>query len=117
MQSITSQLIELATDVHLAELLRAVRKDSSGEVQQWLPLCSLEALNSRCAPHGGVGPFALCASPLWLACYRGDHATASELLRSGRCDVNAVACACPGGGRAKGCELGGQSVLHVAVSA
>lgn len=101
----------------MSELLRAVRKEiGSAEVQQRLSLCSLEALNSRCAAHGGAGPFALSAPPLWLACYRGDHASAQTLLRSGRCDVNAVACSCSGGGRAKDCELGGQSVLHVAVS-
>ena len=114
MNTLASQIKELATDVHLAELLRAVRKESA-EVPQLVSLCSLEALNSHCAPHGGTGPFALSAPPLWLACYRGDRATARELLRTGRCDVNAVACGCSGGGRAKDCKLGGSSVLHVAV--
>ena len=117
MVAITSQLKELAADVHLSELLRAVRKGSgSAEVQQWLSHCSLEALNSRCAPHGFSGPFALSAPPLWLACYRGDHASVQALLQSGECAVNAVSCACPGAGRPKGCALGGQSVLHVAAS-
>lgn len=103
--------------MHLAELLRSVRKgERTAEVHQWMSQCSLEALNSRSAAHGSAGPFALCAPPLWLACYRGDHATAQELLKSGHCDVNAVACGCSGEGRAKDCTVGGQSVLHVAVS-
>lgn len=88
---------------------------SSAEVQQWVPHCSLEALNSRCAPHGALGQFALCAPPLWLACYLSDHATVRELLRSGRCDTNPVACGCSGGGHAMDCEHNGQSVVHVAV--
>ena len=115
--TLASQFKELASDVHLAELLRAVRRGSSGaEVQQWISRCDLAALNSRCAPHGSTGLFALCAPPLWLACYRSDHAVVQEMLRSGRCDANAVACGCSGKGRAGDCSLGGQSALHVAVS-
>lgn len=82
-------------------------------------MCSTAALDSRTAPHGSKGPFALCAPPLWLACYRRDHATAEVLLRhSGGdlLDADAVACSCSGEGRAKDCTVGGQSVLHVAVS-
>ena len=103
--------------MHLSELLRTVQNPrcSSAEVQQWVPHCSLEALNSRCAPHGALGQFALCAPPLWLACYLSDHATVRELLRSGRCDTNPVACGCSGGGHAMDCEHNGQSVVHVAV--
>jgi hypothetical protein len=70
-------------------------------------------------PHGSTGPFGLCAPPLWLACYRRDYATAETLLRhwaGGTLDADAVACSCAGKGRARDCAIGGQSVLHVAVS-
>ena len=119
MSTLASQFKELASDLHAMELLRAVRKGGNkAEVEKWLSLCSVQGLDSRCASHSGTGPFVLCASPLWLACYRGDRATVETLLRysGGKLDADAVACGCAGNGRAKDCTVGWQSVLHVAVA-
>ena len=114
--TLATQLQDLAGEVHAGELLRAVRKGDVLGVQRYAALCNREAINCRCASHGGSGPFSLCAPPLWLAVYRRDQSTVSTLLENGQCDANATSEMCPGEGRARDCPIGGSSVLHVAIS-
>ena len=103
---------ELASEVHLAELTTAVRHGDAKAVACWGEKCAPGVLDRRCSRHWG-GFFAVCATPLWLACYRGDNELAATLLRHGA-DANAISTACAGSGRT--CEVSGLAALHVAVS-
>ena len=105
---------DLASDVHLAELLRAVRRSKGADISQHGELCR-DRIDARAQRHCSGCSFVLSAPPLWLACYRGDIEIVTALLRHGA-DADATAENCDGGGIGQRCKHGGQSALHVAVS-
>ena len=112
--NVTSGIRSLASDVHAAELERAVRRQDGASITHWAALCATTegGLDCRSGAHsvkGGI--FALSAPPLWLAAYRGDHVLVELLLRhSASPDCISEAC----GGRH--CGVGGTSALHSAVA-
>ena len=106
---LTSQLKDLASDVHHAELMRAARRGNSADVASWGALCR-EAIDVRSAPHCN-GAFTLCASPLWFAAYRSDLTSATALLERDA-DPNCCSYKCCGAQ----CPVGRLSALHVALS-
>ena len=110
---LSTAIKDLASDVHLAELIRAARRSNGADVSSWGTLCR-DRIDSRAARPGcfAAGCFALTAAPVWLAAYRGDEAIVKELLRHSA-DPDARCRAC-GGGRS--CSVGGYSALHLAVS-
>ena len=115
-----SSIKSLATDVHVAELARAVKAGDASSVDQWASVCAQTdgALDCRCAAHVGSRTSTLCATPLWLAVYRHCSGLPQSrelvhlLLKAGA-SPNCVAQPC--GGYTL-CEVGGQSALHLAVS-
>ena len=103
---------DLAADVHMAELLRAVRKADVPNTSKYAQLCGEAEINLRAAPHCKGGQFCLCAPPLWLAAKRGDSDMCKVLLRH-KAETNVSARPCSGDGRA--CDIGGQTALHLAI--
>ena len=103
----------LASEVHSAELASAVRRDDVNAVSQWGQQCAAHgSLDCRSVGNHFVGSaFALSASPLWYAVYRGEGALAEALLRHGA-DPDGKATTCVGGRK---CKVGGRSAVHVAV--
>lgn len=111
-----SKMMSFANELHVAELERAVKAGDVAAVARWGTICAQTdgMLDCRCAAHCSKGAsFALCAPPLWLAAYRGDSNIVEVLLKAGA-SPNAVAQECSGSMRS--CEVGGQTVLHLAVS-
>lgn len=111
---LSTQVKSLASEVHLAELQSAVRKQDRAAVSHWAKLCAdrHSTIDRRSDSHAFSGIFALTAPPVWLAVYKGDIACARSLLAH-RADPNAVAVACPGKSE---CSIGGMSALHLATS-
>ena len=113
LQGLSSQVRDLASEVHLAELQSAVRKQDGAAVSRWGKLCAeSHCLDARGSTHSIAGLFALNASPLWFAVYRQQIDVAEALLRANG-DPNTSANACLGRSE---CTVGGQSALHVALS-
>jgi hypothetical protein len=104
----------LASDVAVAELVTAAKRDDAQACAHWGALCAKSgALDQREANHcTGDGALLLSAPPLWLAVYREDHSLVLQLMRAGA-DPDACASACAGGSHA--CAIGGLSALHVAI--
>lgn len=117
---LASDLKDLASTVAIAELLRAVRKGNLEGITHWGGQCSRAELDSRCAPHCVGHPFALCATPLWLAVYNKNVSMVEALLQSmqgsdeATKNIGAAAVVCPGAGHSKDCTVGGLTVLHLA---
>lgn len=112
---LTTQLKDLADDVHHADMMRAVRRNQPSDVKRHGAHCKT-AIDVRAAPHCSGVLCALSAPPLWLAVYKRDRASVLALLKQ-KADADCRAQPCPAaGGRAADCHVGLQSALHVAVS-
>ena len=63
---------DIATEVHVAELISAVRRADVAGVASWGGLCAKAGAIDRCGTghRRGIGIFGLSATPLWFACYR-----------------------------------------------
>lgn len=108
-----SEMTLLASDVAVAELVGAAKRNDAQACAHWGALCATSgALDQREANHvSGNGELLLSAPPLWFAVYREDHALTLQLLRAGA-DPDACSTACGGGCQ---CPSGGLSALHVAI--